>query len=164
MSKQESVSDWMALAKAYDKAEKETVQPYVIVSIEDRTTNEVLYRYDLPRDMFWKYSWVVQWRTARYKCQRPRHEIAYYLSFYDKITGLEFGFGSLLSKLTSAKSQITILENKMAEYKELMKGDLFFDESSDPNISKFRCKIETQRQKVKDYENEIKSKLLTINN
>ncbi len=152
------------MAKAYDKAEKETVQPYVIVSIEDRTTNEVLYRYDLPRDMFWKYSWVVQWRTARYKCQRPRHEITYYLSFYDKITGLEFGFGTLLSKLTSAKSQITILENKMAEYKELMKGDLFFDESSDPNISKFRCKIETQRQKVKDYENEIKSKLLTINN
>ena len=152
------------MAKAYDKAEKETVQPYVIVGIEDRTTNEVLYKYDLPRDMFWKYSWVVQWRTARYKCQRPRHEIAYYLSFYDKITGLEFGFGTLLSKLTSAKSQITILENKMAEYKELMKGDLFFDESSDPNISKFRCKIETQRQKVKDYENEIKSKLLTINN
>lgn len=90
MSKQESVS----------KAEKETIQPYVIVSIEDRTTNEVLYRYDLPRDMFWRYSWVVQRRMARYKCQRPRHEIACYLSFYDKITGLEFGFGTLPLKLT----------------------------------------------------------------
>lgn len=55
MAKQESVNDWMELAKAYDKAEKETVQPYFFVSIEDTDTKERLYSYDLPRDMFWKY-------------------------------------------------------------------------------------------------------------
>lgn len=36
-AKQESVSDWMALAKAYDKAEKEQqVTPYVIVSLRKK--------------------------------------------------------------------------------------------------------------------------------
>ena len=36
-SKQENVSDWMALAKAYDKAEREQgVEPYVIVSLRNR--------------------------------------------------------------------------------------------------------------------------------
>lgn len=158
-SKQESVSDWMELAKAFDKAEKETIQPYVVVDIEDTTTKDLLYRYDLPRDMFWKYEWVIEWRRARYICQRPRHKISCFLTFYDKKTGLEFGFGSLLSKMTSAKSQITMLENRLAKYKELMKEDLFFDETKDPNIAKFRCKIEAQRQKITDYENEIKNKL-----
>lgn len=41
-SKQESVSDWMSLAKAYAKAEKESVQPYFFVSIEDMDTKERL--------------------------------------------------------------------------------------------------------------------------
>jgi len=149
----------MELAKAFDKAERETVQPYVIVSIEDSTTEEVLYQYDIPRYMLFKYDWVIKWRLARFVCQRPRHKINQILSFYDKKTRLDFNFGSLLSKLTSAKAQVTMLENKMAKYKELMKEDLFFDETKDPNIAKFRCKIEAQRQKIKDYEHEIKEKI-----
>ena len=40
-SKQENVSDWMALAKAYDKAEREQgVEPYVIVSLRNRRTRQ----------------------------------------------------------------------------------------------------------------------------
>ena len=153
----------MELAKAYDRAEKETVEPYVIVLIEDRTTNELLYKYDVPRDMFWKYTWVFRWRKSRFHWQRPRNDIILTLQFYDKKTGLEFGFGSLLSKLTSAKAQITMLENKISDYKERMKEDLFFDESTDPFIAKLRCKIESQKSKQTEYENEIKTKLLTIN-
>ncbi|MBR6931122.1 MAG: hypothetical protein IKH61_12990 [Bacteroidales bacterium] len=159
MSKQESVSDWMGLAKAFDKAEKETVQPYVFVSIEDSEAQEKLYHYDIPREMFWRYDWVIRWRIAKFQCQRPKHHINQFLSFYDKKTGLEYGFGSLLSKLVSAKAQITATENKIADYKERMKDDLFFDESTDPIIAKLRCKIETQKGKIRDYENEIKSKL-----
>ncbi len=159
MSKQESVSDWMELAKAYDKAEKETVEPYVFVSIEDKTTNEKLHKYDLPREMFWKYEWVIRWRKARLQCQRPRHVIVYYLSFYDKRTGLEYGFNSLLSKLTASKAQVTNLENKIADYMERMKEDLFFDEDTDDVIRMFKCKIENQRTKQREYEKQIKDKL-----
>lgn len=162
MGKQESVSDWMELAKAYDKAERETVKPFVIVSLEDQSTKEKLYKYDLPREMFWRYQWVVKWRMARLQCQRPKHNIVQYLSFYDKVTGLEFGFGSLLSKLTAAKAQVTILENKMADYKERMKEYLFFDEETDENIRMLKCKIENQRAKQREYEKQIKDKLKQI--
>lgn len=153
----------MELAKAYDKAEKETVEPYVFVTLEDSVTKEKLFRYDIPRDMFWKYEWVIRWRTAKLQIQRPRHRINQYLDFYDKKTGLDFGFGSLLSKLTSAKAQITILENKIAEYKKQKEQELFFDETTDPIISKLRCKIESQKSKQQEYEMSIKNKLKQIN-
>ncbi len=157
-SKQESVSDWMKLAKAWDKAEKETVQPYFLVSIEDQTTKEKLYSYDLPRDMFWRYQWVIKWRMAKFQCQRPKHNIVQYLSPYDKKTGVEMGgLKSPLSRLTSAKAQVTINENKLKDYIESMKQDLFFDEASDPIVAKLKCKISTYKQQIKDCEQEIKT-------
>lgn len=163
MSKQESVSDWMELAKAYDKAEKETIQPYVIVSIEDQTTKEKLHKYDIPREMFWRYEWVIRWRKARLQCQRPKHMIVQYISPYDKVTGLDLGFGSLISKLTSAKAQVTILENKIVSYKERMKDDLFFNEENDDIIRNLKCKIEIQKQKQRELGELIKDKISTLN-
>ena len=163
MSKQESVSDWFYLAKAYDKAKKETVVPYVFIRIEDRTTREVMKTFDVSRKAYEKNIWFFRWKLAEFQCQRPRHDMVQTLCFYDKKTGLNLGFGSLLSKIVSANAQITIIENKIADYKELMKQDLFFDESTDPVLSKLKSKIEFQRCKKLEYENEIKAKLLTIN-
>ena len=159
-SKQESVGDWMELAKAYAKAEKEIgTEPWVIVSIEDSKTKEKLYSYDLPRDMFWDKEWVIRWRVAKLQCQRPMNHIVYFLSFYDKKTGLEYGFNSLLSKLSSAKAQVTILENLMKERLEDGRLDLFFDETTDPVVSKLKCKIAFQQDKIEKYQNEIKAKV-----
>ncbi len=163
-SKQESVSDWMELAKAYSKAEKETVQPYFFVSIEDTDTKERLYSYDLPRDMFWKYQWVIRWRMARLQCQRPKHNICQYLSGYDKKTGLEIGLKSPLSKLTSAKAQVTINERKLKDYLEGMKNDLFFDEKTDPIVAKLKCKISSYNQQIQELENVIQTKVKTLHN
>ena len=121
-ARQESVSDWMALAKAYDKAEKEQeVTPYVVVSLRNGRTNEELYRYDLPREMFWRWHWVIDWRAAKLLCQNPKDGINHVLSFYDRKTGLEYGFGSLISKLTSAKANATIAANKLKKYIEMQK-------------------------------------------
>lgn len=161
-SKQESVNDWMELAKAYDKAENETVQPYVFVTLEDSVTKEKLFRYDLPRDMFWKYEWVIRWRTAKLQIQRPRHRINQYLDFYDKKTGLEFGFKSLLSSLVSAKAQLTINTRKLDDYKAGMKYDLFFDETTDPVVAKLKCKIATYQQKIHELETTIQNEVKKI--
>ena len=68
----------------------------------------------------------------------------------------------LLSKLTAAKAQVTILENKMVDYKERMKEYLFFDEETDENIRMLKCKIENQRAKQREYEKQIKDKLKQI--
>lgn len=127
-SKQESVSDWMSLAKAYAKAEKESVQPYFFVSIEDMDTKERLYSYDLPRAMFWKYQW------------------------------------SYLSQLISAKAQLTINDNKLADYIKGMEDDLFFDVNTDPVVSKLKCKIASYQQKILDLETFIEKSVLLLEN
>lgn len=159
-AKQESVSDWMALAKAYDKAEKEQkVEPYVIVSLCNKRTREELYRYDIPREMLYSKRWVINWREARLICQNPKDGITRYVSFYDKTTGLSFGFGSLISKLTSAKANATIAENKLQEYRERQQGNMFFDEASDEIVLKFKAKISAYRAKAAEIEEEIKAKV-----
>lgn len=159
-ARQESVSDWMALAKAYDKAEKEQeVTPYVVVSLRNRRTNEELYRYDLPREMFWRWHWVIDWRAAKLLCQNPKDGINHVLSFYDRKTGLEYGFGSLISKLTSAKANATIAANKLKEYIELQQGNMFFSEKEDEIVNKFKAKISTYKAKAAEIEEEIKAKV-----
>ena len=167
-SKQESVSDWMALAKAYDKAEREQgVKPYVIVSLKNKRTGEELYRYDIPRATFWRWSWVIDWRAARLLCQNPKDGICHVLSFYDRRTGLAYGFGSLISSLTSAKANVTIITNKMNEYIRMQQGDMFFNEDSDETVQKFKAKISAYRAKAAGIEEQIKAKvqeLQTIKN
>lgn len=159
-SKQESVSDWMALAKAYDKAEREQgVEPYVIVSLQNKRTGEELYRYDLPRAMFWRWHWVIDWRAARLLCQTPKDGINHVLSFYDRRSGLAYGFGSLISKLTSAKANITIATNKMREYINTQQGNMFFDEKNDDVVNKFKAKISTYKAKAAEIEEKIKLKV-----
>ena len=164
-ARQESVNDWMALAKAYDKAEKEQqVTPYVIVSLRNRRTDEELYRYDLPREMFWRWHWVIDWRAAKLLCQHPKDGINHVMNFYDKKTGLEYGFGSLIGKLTSAKANITITTNKMKEYIERQQGNMFFSEKDDEFCRKFKVKISTYKAKVAEIEDEIKEKVQNLQN
>ena len=159
MSKQESVSDWFYLAKAYDKAEKETVVPYVFISIEDRTTREVMKTFDVSRKAYEKNIWFFRWKLAEFQCQRPRHDMVQTLGFYDKKTGLDLGLDSLLSKLTSAKAKITLTKDAIDQYREKMKMDLFFDESSDETFIRLKCKLETYIKRKEDLENQIKEKV-----
>ena len=159
-ARQESVSDWMALAKAYDKAEKEQeVTPYVVVSLRNRRTNEELYRYDLPREMFWRWHWVIDWRAAKLLCQNPKDGINHVLSFYDRKTELEYGFGSLISKLTSVKANATIAANKLKKYIEMQQGNMFFSEEEDEIVNKFKAKISAYKAKIAEIEEEIKAKV-----
>ena len=159
-AKQESVSDWMALAKAYDKTEKEQgVTPYIVVSLRNRRTDEELYRYDLPRELYWRYSWVIDWRAARLLCQHPQDGINHVMSFYDKRTGLEYGFGSLISKLTSAKAKVTMAANKLQKYIELQQSNMFFDEKGDEVVNKLKAKIAAYKEKAAEVEKLIKERV-----
>lgn len=152
-------SDWMEMAKYHAKAEKETVEPYVIVTIEDRTTKEQLYQYDVPRAMFWRYDWVFRWRKSRYHCQRPKNDIVQTVCFYDKKTGLQYGLGSLLSGLVAAKANMTKLVNKREAYIEYRSQELFFNPETDTILAKFYNKIEQQKTKIAEYEQQIREKV-----
>ena len=77
---------------------------------------------------------------------RPQEEYTYLLLHYDKHTGLNTDFNSLLPKLTSTKAQITIAERKEQEYLQYQRqNNLFFDEQTDEQLIKFRKKLSSVR-------------------
>ena len=109
MGKQESVSDFYQFAKDLSKAEKELkVERWVEVTLyygyADKQVS--LYHYDLPREMYLRYQWVIRWRMAKLQCQYPKQIIGISLYHYDKRSGESMKLNSCLSKLISAKAQV----------------------------------------------------------
>jgi hypothetical protein len=149
MGKQESMGDWFQMAKDYAKAEKELkIENWVQISIcyGHGHQSVILYTYDLPREVYERRMWVIRWRVARLQCKYPRNDV--YTSFYcyDKRSGESLEVSSCLSKLISAKAQITKAERRMNEYIEYNRqNNLFFDEESDEELAKFREKLERKK-------------------
>lgn len=147
------------------KARKELeITPCVRISIErkDRNTGQMvrLFLYDLPRALYERWMWVIDWRIAKFKCMYPRDSVRAYHSFYDGRSGLDLGWGSLLSELASAKAQVTKIERKIDQYiADQKRNNLFFDESNDEFLLKARLKLEDKRTKVAEIENKVKSKV-----
>ena len=142
--------DFMQYAKDLAKAERELkIEQWVSISLERKIPNgynEKLYRYDIPRHMLDKWRWVIHWRQSKLQCQYPRSYIQAYYHFYDKRTGLETGFGSLLSKLSAAKAQITKVERAIDKYIEHQtQGNMFFDAETDEMLLKAKKKLEQKK-------------------
>jgi hypothetical protein len=149
--KQEDISDWLEEAKELAKAEREIdIEKWVIISIEYRTKDcrrVVLCQYDLPREIYERYDWVIRWRKARFQCQYPREMIWAYTSYYDKKIGLKTDFNSCLSRLASSKAQITIAKRREQEYLTCQKqNNLFFDENTDEDLVKFRERLKRKEE------------------
>ena len=121
MGKQESMDDWFQMAKDLAKAERELkIEQWVEVTIYYGYAEKQvsLYHYNLPREMYFRYQWVIRWRMAKLQCQYPKQIVSTSLYFYDKRSGESLEVSSCLSKLISAKAQITKAERKMNEYIE----------------------------------------------
>jgi hypothetical protein len=150
-------NDYFQYAKDMAKAERELkIEPWVEISLQRRLpdrTNERLHRYDLPREMLERWRWVINWRMAQLQCKYPRSNITAYHHYYDKRTGLETGYGSLLSKISAAKAQITKVERAIAAYIEFQSANnLFFDPETDEMLLKANKKL---KQKKRNYENRL---------
>ena len=149
MGKQESMDDWFQMAKDYAKAEKELkVEQWVEVTLyygyADKQVS--LYHYNLPREMYFRYEWVIRWRMARLQCKYPKQIISKSLYFYDKRSGESMDVSSCLSKLISAKAQVTKAERMMREYIEHNRqNNMFFDENTNEDLVKFRNKLERKK-------------------
>ena len=116
----ERTDDWMQMAKDLARAERELqIEHWVYITFEYRECDRsrvVLHKIDMPRRMLDRWRWLVEWRRAKYVCQYPRKGVQVYYCYYDKRTGLQTGFGSLLSCVAAAKAQITKVERKIEEY------------------------------------------------
>ncbi len=165
---QEKIDSWWEYARELAKAERELkIEKWVYISIEYRTEERervVLFHYDLPREIYERYRWVVRWRHARLLCQHPRENVQTYFSYYDKRTGLSTDFGSALSKLSAAKAQITIARQKEQEYIEYQRqNNLFFNEAEDEMLAKFRRKLQAKIEKCTELEKGVKLSVKNAN-
>lgn len=158
---QENMGGWMEYAREYAKVQREMkIEKWVCITIEYRTKERqrvVLFRYDLPRDVYERRQWVIRWRHARLLCQYPKENVQTYFSYYDKRTGLSMDFGSVLSRLSAAKAQITIARRKEQKYLAYQRqNNMFFDEAEDEMLAKFRRKLHDKIRKYAELETEIR--------
>ena len=164
---QERIDDFMQLAKDYAKAEKELeVQHWVFISIErtdGRCNYERLFSYDLPREVYERRRWVIEWRKARFVCQYPKENIRCYTSYYDKRLGMNTRLNEDLRRLISAKAQVTKVQRKIEEYIAYNRAhNLFFDENTDADLKKAREKLAMKIANVQAAEERMKLKIKQI--
>lgn len=164
---QEKIDDFMLMAKYYSQAEKELeVQYWVHLSIEYKGNDDkriILYKYDLPREVYERRKWVIEWRKAKLICQYPKAGINCYSSYYDKRLGNDPQLTSDLRTLISAKAQVTKVKNHIKEYVDYhKKNDLFFDEDLDPDLVKARKKLAIKIANVHEAEKRLKVKIEEI--
>lgn len=143
------MSDFYQYANDLAKAEKELkVEQWVEVTLyygyADKQVS--LYHYNLPSEMYSRYQWVIRWRMAKLQCQYPKQIICISLYHYDKRSGESMELNSCLSKLISAKAQVTKAERMMKNYIEHNRqNNLFFDENTDDELVKFKAKLERKK-------------------
>ena len=93
---------------------------------------------------------------AKLQCQYPKQIVSTSLYFYDKRSGESMEVNGCLSKLISAKAQITKAERRMNEYIEYNRqNNLFFDENTDEELVKFREKLERKKLECAECEKRL---------
>ena len=155
------MGDCFQMAKDYAKAEKELkIENWVQISIccGHGRQSVTLYTYDLPREVYKRRMWVIRWRMAKLQCKYPKQIVSKSLYFYDKRSGESMDISSCLSKLISAKAQITKAERMMNEYiKYNRQNNIFFDENTDEELAKFKEKLERKKANVVECEKRLES-------
>lgn len=158
------MEEWMQYAKDMAKAEKELkIEQWVVISFyrtTERGDKVPLFRYDLPRQVADRYSWVIQWRRAKLVCQYPKGNVTHYYSLYDKRSGEDYSFGSCLSSLAAAKAQVTKIERRIKEYIDRQKqNNLFFNEQTDEILQKAINKLKIKKKNVQEAEARLHRKV-----
>ena len=161
---QECIDDFMQMAKDYAKAEKALeVQHWVFISIErtdGRCDYERLFCYDLPREVYERRRWVIEWRKSRFVCKYPKGNIRCYTSSYDKRLGMDTRLNEDLKRLISAKAQVTKVQRRIEKYVAYNKANnLFFDENTDTDLQKAREKLSIKIANVLAAEERLKLKI-----
>jgi hypothetical protein len=97
--------------------------------------------------MLERWQWVIEWRKAKLVCKYPRKHIWVYHCYYDKRTGLQTGMNFILSKVASAKAQITKVERAIARYINHEKhNNMFFMVETNEQLQKAYKKLEQKEE------------------
>ena len=148
------IEDSVQYAKDLAKAERElAIEHWVYISFEIQkeplNPNIPLHQIDLPRYMLDRWMWIINWRQAKLICKYPRENIRVFYSYYDKRTGLDTGFRSLLSCLAASKAQVTRVKRIIDGYIDYERhNNLFFNEETDEKLMKGRMKLKQKEENV----------------
>jgi hypothetical protein len=160
--------DWMQAAKDLAKAEKDLgVQKWVLITFyrkNEKGEAEKIFEYDLPRELWIKWNWVVNWRRAKLICMFPRGEVYNTMSFYDKRSGYETSINTFLGRLISAKAQATKVQRSIDNYIAWnRRNNMFFDENTDEKLIILRGKLFAKINNIHEAEERLKSKITITN-
>lgn len=163
-SKQENCDDWFELARDIARAEAELgVQHWVFIEFTKDVGDgfsERIFAYDLPREVYERRRWVVRWREATLVCRFPRANVSRFYSYYDRRLGNDDRLTDDLRRLIAAKAQVTKARRKMDEYVAWNRtNNLFFDESTDEDLTKFKEKLDRKIAGVRAAEERMKRKI-----
>lgn len=163
-SKQENCDDWFELARDVARVEAELgVQHWVFIEFTKNAgdgSTERIFAYDLPREVYERRRWVVRWREATLVCRFPRANVSRFCSYYDRRLGNDNRLTDDLRRLVAAKAQVTKARRKMDEYVAWNRANnLFFDESTDEYLTKFKEKLDRKIAGVRAAEERMKRKI-----
>lgn len=162
---QEKIGDeWMQQAKDYAQAEKELkIDKWVSITyyrIKENGEREVIFMYDLPREIWLKRLWVINWRSANLTCKYPRGGVHHVLVFYDKHSGESLDMKSCLNRLISAKAQVTKVQRVINNYIAWNRANnIFFNENEDEQLIATRAKLAVKIANVAEAEERLKLKV-----
>lgn len=104
-----------------------------------------LYSYDLPRAMYERWQWVVEWRVAKCKCQHPREDITSTTCYYDKKTGDNEEALAMLNQMHNHLVQLLRKTRQLEDLKEQQTKQLFLLDYDDQQIVKLQKEIERRK-------------------
>lgn len=117
-----------------------------------------LYRYDLPRKIYQKWSWVIEWRIAKCKCQHPREIISSSMCFYDKKVSNNNEALSILNQMHNHLVQLMRKTRQLEELKEKQKHQLFLLEYDNKQIVKIENEIKRRKSEYLRLKSEYNNK------
>src|SRR5258708_31675255 len=123
----------------------------------DYSNKELLFKYDLPRAVYERRTWVITWRVAKFQCQFPKYRITPFYCHYHRKANISL-WKIPLDKLVSAKRMVTQITNAMAVAKKEYIPSLY-----EPTIEttarwiKTEDKLTRYRQQVDYYTAEVES-------
>lgn len=109
------------------------------------------YRY--PRSIIERRRWFFTYVGAKMQVRFPRNYISIYFAYYENETK-EYLNSKRRQKISAAKAQITKVQNVINLYVVQKKGELFFDEATDPVLLKLKVKLEQKREILISAKNE----------
>lgn len=158
-------TDYLQYAKAQAIAEAELeVERWVRITFErgHGSQRTVLHTYEMPAAMLERWSWVINWRRARYICDQPREPVNTYYCYEYRYKGERVGWQEDINRLVAAKAKYTKRLRAIEEYIASQQGNMFFDPASDEQLQKAQAKLKQAELDIASAHERMRTKFNNI--